>query len=290
MLKSKHGWSGKYRWEKDNCWSNEKWDFNALHSTSWGPTVHGLSLVEGAAFAKVSGASLAGYVGVEGTSTPWKLVLRDSAGIATVGYIGAADAAEALDAELVGNPGFETAGAGETDVFGTWGETTTWGTSVILRDTAVYNGGAASAKLTRGDTQIRVFQSFSVTVGKLYKLTFATRGDGTYAGQYRVYDNDGAANIIAIETTGVTAASWTTVTRYFTAPVGCSSAQIGFYTPVTPTGFAHFDDVSIKEVTHVGATGTHIVSAKNGSTRNWASIGTGFNYNGTKYRAEIRRA
>jgi hypothetical protein len=37
--------------------------------------------------------------------------------------------------------------------------------------------------------------------------------------------------------------------------------------------------VSIKEVTHVGATGVHIVSAAGGSTRDWADIEAGFDYN-----------
>lgn len=274
MLKSKHGWSGKYRWGKDNCWSNGGWDFNALHSASWGVTVRGLSLADGVAFVKVSGASLAGYVGVEGTSTPWKLVLRDSVGVATVGYIGAVDAAETLGGELVTNGTFDANINGWTEF------------PLYPFTTHVWQAGKLHAVSLITDDGIGTGPHFSTTAGKLYKVTFdlvVNSGTGPVCG---IGETNVAWNFAFNNTSNMVSGSYT---FYFTSII-TSSVQEFIYWNQNLAGDYTLDNISIQEVTHVGATGAHIVSAKDGSTRNWASIGTGFNYNDTKYRAEIRRA
>jgi hypothetical protein len=241
---------------------------------------HGLCLADGAAFVRLNGLDLSPYA-----NSGFLLSLIDSADKITPGSIGAADAAEALAGELFENIGFETAGAGAPDVFANWSETATWGTSLIEQDAVVFNGGANSAKLTQGDTLVRIWQSNTVTAGKLYKISFYTRGDGTNAGRYWVYDVTNTASIISLRTTGVTAASWTQVTVYVTAPSGCASIRLYLYPPSAVGSFANFDDVSFQEVSDSGVDGVHIVSAAGGSTRNWASIESGFNYNDSTYTA-----
>jgi hypothetical protein len=153
----------------------------------------------------------------------------------------------------------------------------------------VFMVGSASAKITRGNTSIRIWQSNTVTPGKLYKITFWTMGDGTRAGQYSVYDVTNTAYIVSLRTTGVTRNDlWTQVEIYFTAPTGCVNARLYLYGP-NSAGYAHFDEVSFQEVTHVGADGVHIVSNAAGAVRNWASIESGFNYNDSSgYTYQIR--
>ncbi|MBU0569892.1 hypothetical protein KKB40_03865, partial [Patescibacteria group bacterium] len=51
----------------------------------------------------------------------------------------------------------------------------------------------------------------------------------------------------------------------------------------------YFDDVSVKEVTHIGTDGVHIMSTKGGSTQNWAGISADFDYNDSAYTFEIRK-
>ncbi len=157
------------------------------------------------------------------------------------------------------------------------------GDGSLVDEPTLVHGGSHAAKATAGvSADTYVYQDATVTAGKLYKLTFWTRGDGTYAGRYRVYDNTNAADTIALASTAVPGTTYAQVTAYFTAPAGCSSVRLYLECPSAAGGIAYFDDVSIKEVTHVGATGVHIVSAV-GTTRNWLTIPSGFDYNGPTY-------
>ena len=76
-------------------------------------------------------------------------------------------------------------------------------------------------------------------------LKFWTRGDGTNAGRYGVYDFTHSANIIAATSTGVTGTSYTQVTANFAVPAGCYDIQIRFFSPVAVGGIAYFDDVEL---------------------------------------------
>ena len=140
------------------------------------------------------------------------------------------------------NPGFETAGAGGADVFADWFEGVSDG--AILQDSATKHGGTYSCKLTAGPTvNTNVLQFDVVAPGESKELRFWTRGDGTYAGRYRVYDNTNSADIIGVTSTGVTSTSWTEVIANYTVPAGCVSVYVVFYCPATNGGIAWFDDV-----------------------------------------------
>ena len=253
---------------------------------SFGPTYHGLSLANDAAFFRCQGVDLSGYAGTEGSDTPYCLRLHDSAGKIAYGFIGAADAAEALGGELLSNIGFETAGGGDGDIWANWVESTLSGT--LADEGALVHGGSHAMKATAGALALAYVSQNIVTVaGKLYKLTFWTRGDGTYDGQYWIYDGSNSADIIAKTATGVPGTAYTEKVVYFTAPAGCTAVAIILLCPSTTGGVAYFDDVSAKEVTDVGADGIHIVSAKDGSTRNWTDIEAGFDYNDSAYTFEV---
>jgi hypothetical protein len=217
--------------------------------------VLGLSLLDGIAFAKISGATLAAYVGVAGTSTPYKLVVRDSAGVTAYGFVANADAAEGLDSDLVTVGNFAS-----DDV--AWVRETGWS---IGSGVATKGAGAG----------VLIEQDVSAVTNTLYKIVFdLTRTAGT------LWPSFGNATAIATLSVGAT------YTYY--ANCAATNSKITFNNDSAFRGT--LDNVVIKKVLHVGATGTHIVSTKDGSTRNWASIGTGFAYNSSNYRAEIRRA
>lgn len=249
---------------------------------SWGPANHGLSLADSVAFFNASGVDLSGFAGTEGSNTPYVLFLKDSSTKLAWGYVGAADAAEALGAELLSNIGFETAGAGGADIWADWLEAA--GDGALANEVVIVHGGADSCKTTAGPSaNARIYQGVTVVPGKLYKITFYTYGDGTYDGRYQVRDNSNHVDIIATTATGQTAAAWAAVTVYVTAPSGCTSIILYLRCPSTDTGIAYFDDTTFKNVTDVGATGLHIVNQRNGSVRNWASIESGFDYNDSAY-------
>ncbi len=75
---------------------------------SFGPANHGLCLADGVAFFKCVSVDLSPFAGIESVLNPYILTLTDPSGKVAIGYIGAADAAEALGSELLTNPGFES--------------------------------------------------------------------------------------------------------------------------------------------------------------------------------------
>lgn len=154
------------------------------------------------------------------------------------------DTYNTVDLVSTTNPGFETAGAGGADVFGSWVEDAT--NTTITRDTGTFHGGAASAKLVAGASNPTgsIYLSINVIQNQTYQAKFWVQGDGTNAPRYKVWDSNHSADIIAVTSTGVTAASWTQVTVNFTTPAGCDTARLYFYAPATNGGFGYFDDVT----------------------------------------------
>ena len=218
------------------------------------------------------------------------LVVKDTGGSAAWGYIGAASVGETLGSELLSNTGFETAGAGGSDVFAGWTEFTVGGGSLSDETSLVHSGSHALKIGTTGNWGNRETQVVAVTAGKLYKYSFWTRGDGTRAGGYQVFNNTGATDIITA-TTGITGTTYQLVTGYFIAPSGCGSVTFYLHGPLSgATTGVYFDDASLKEVIDTQIDGVHILSTRNGSTRNWAGIDTGFNYNDTNYTYEVRKS
>ena len=149
-------------------------------------------------------------------------------------------------AELLANTGFETAGAGAPDVFGSWTETAGDGAIASTGVAGEFYAGAAAAKLTAGATaNTLIYQDIVTTADTKYRLNFYARGDGTYNGRFRVYDNTGSADIIGTTATGKTAATYALCSYEFTTPAGCVSVRITLACSATNTGIAYFDAVSV---------------------------------------------
>jgi hypothetical protein len=257
---------------------------------SFGPSVHGVCMANGFAFIRVEGVDLAAFAGSPGY-TPYKLILTDSSGKKAVGWIAEGDSEETLGDELLQNPGFETYTGtyddGVSDNFTNWTETNDDAHGSKTEATATFHDGVRAVKLSKGSvTAGNVYQRPTATAGKLYKVVFYTRGNLGKAGRYRIYDND-IGTIVGIVTTGVTGDSYAEIARYATASAGATALGVQLYAGSGVGDIAYFDDASIKEVTHVGADGVHIVSAQNGSTRNWESIESGFNYNDSSYTFQV---
>jgi len=158
----------------------------------------------------------------------------------------------ATSATLTGNGGFGIAGAGGADVFDTWVESA--GDGSIVDETTVVLYGSHACKLISGPTSnTYIYQQIGVTAGKTYRLTFGTRGDGTNACHYTVYDVSNATHIACtggtgIRSTGVTSgAGYGRVYDNFVAPAGCANIRIILYCPAADAGYGYFDDVRMWE-------------------------------------------
>ena len=148
-------------------------------------------------------------------------------------------------AEIFGNPGFETAGGGGADVFGTWAESAL-GTGGAIADEAVdVYAGAHAAKLTAAsDVNVSLYQNAAVVPWAQYALAFQAHGDGTKAPFYKVTDVTNTGDIIANTTTGITGTAYQRTLTSFAAPGGCVSARPILYLP-SNGGIAYFDDASL---------------------------------------------
>lgn len=151
--------------------------------------------------------------------------------------------------ELITNGGFETAGAGGADVFGTWTESA--GNGAIAQESGAgnFHGGAKSAKLTVGaDTACSVSQDITVIAGYTYTLSFYVKGDGTTAShkaRYQIVDKTHTADIVAIKSVPTASAAFYQVTETFTAPAECDTVTITLAGAALQGAVCYLDDVSV---------------------------------------------
>lgn len=198
-----------------------------------------LSLVAGTAFADFSAA---------GVLTPYlnhKLVVTDSAGKQAVGYIKAAGTGETLGGELYADPEFNDASL--------WDAKSGWSVS----------GGLASATGT-------VLYIQTKTALTLYQLLInvVLSGNSYTSGVYQTFISGGTIRSATYTNGG-------NKTAYLTGGATGTAGIIQSTSALT----ASFTGLSLKQVLTPSATGVTIVSQRLGTTQNWRSIGTGFNYN-----------
>jgi len=199
-----------------------------------------LSLVDGTAFVDFSAA---------GTLTPylgWKLKICDSTlptSKCIVGYIRSAGTGETLGDELLSDPAFD-------DDAGTWTAQSGW--------------AVAGGKATATASSMTIYQTANVpAVGKC--LVVSATCDSSTSGTYKLRYGGKYEQV---------ASGTGTKTRYVTGygdgdSVGILGASLT----------ASFTDISLKQVLTPSATGATITSTRGGTTYNWASIESGFNYN-----------
>ena len=150
------------------------------------------------------------------------------------------------DLMVSNNPSFETAGGGGVDVFASWNEVA--GSGTIARDSTYARYGTYSCKLTNTAGNAYVYSlALPVTGNRQYVVSFWTRGDGTYAGRYAIYDTTNSSYITpgSAESTGVTEATWTHVTFFFNTRSNTANVRIYLHSPSATGGTTWFDMVSI---------------------------------------------
>lgn len=80
------------------------------------------------------------------------------------------------------NGGFETAGGGGADIWGTWTETNVTGTGALADETSITNSGSHAAKMTTGASGMAgVRASIGLVPGRKYRIEFYARDDGNNA-------------------------------------------------------------------------------------------------------------
>ena len=149
---------------------------------------------------------------------------------------------------MLTNPGFETDGAGGADVFGTWVEGVN-NEGTVNKETTIIHNGSQSCKLTMGDDAgewAKVAQTITVVAETDYIFTYYTRGDGSSAGRYAIYDVSNAGFIDAEAQTGVTGTDWVKQVRPFTTPAGCVSVRLDLVINTTVDTSCYFDDTHLQ--------------------------------------------
>lgn len=264
-------------------------DYNSAHvyldetGANWGPDVHGISLVDGNAFVRTDGVDLSPFAGTEGSDTPYMLVLTDDSDKVAWGYIGNQEATEELDTELITNGTAWTGATGATPP-------NDWDSAVAAVHTIFDSGDGAPynacLKLEHdgASNNPRIADPITTVVGKLYRVSVAFKHGTANYGAVRIGTTSGGVELATI---AMTDASWTTHVIYFTA-VGTTTYISLMSHSSTGGQFELFDTVSIKEVLHPGTDAVHIVSTRDGSTRNWAGIDGAFEFNDSAYTFEVR--
>lgn len=147
------------------------------------------------------------------------------------------------------NGGFETAGAGDADVFGTWTETA--GNGAIASEAGETNihEGAKSAKLTTGaDELVKLEMDVAVKPGVSYILQGYFKADGTNIPRAAVYDKSNSEDIVALaavaeEVAEVPAFEYFAVA--FAAPTDCETVTITLAGAAAAGSIVYFDDIKV---------------------------------------------
>lgn len=164
---------------------------------------------------------------------------------------------------LLSNPGFETAGAGDPDFWANWTENAGDGTQA--NEVVNVHEGVDAVKMTIGLGGVcYVNQEMAVVPLTRYRFRFWTRTDaGDNAGRYAVRDVTNAAWITPIVTTGVAGAVYGMVAHEFTAPAGCVLIGVYLHGSGVNTDVCYYDATELRRVDgFLGDEGTIIVPAQ----------------------------
>lgn len=222
-----------------------------------------LSLVDGTAFVDFSAADvLTDYIGK-------RIVITDSAGKKAVGYIKAAGTGETLGDELATNGGFDS-------------DTTGWsiGNSALLASVAGGESGNCLQITENGAASPYASKGMSVVQGALYKSNYSVK-QGT-SSTYRGYiTGTSIYETYPLIVDRTSTSEWVAQGPWYRVPIGTGTAWfILLNMAAQGSGLTHlFDSATFKQVLTPSATGVTITSTPNGTTYNWTSIESGFNYN-----------
>lgn len=231
-----------------------------------------MAIVDGSAMLWDEDNNLSTFAGDDAGSTPYSIVLTDSAGKTCRGYIGAVGAGELLDVETLTNNSF----------------TGTWGANDLPQGWKFYSSSPdANNYLVKDDANDRLQFIFSggpafgiyqatATVGALYKMVTVT--DSITAGKRYYFGFSAGASLHIVTASG-------TKTSYQTCPAATTRllARMSGY-----SCDAIVSATSIKKVLDIPATGVHLHSTEGGVDRK-VTIDTGFNPNSVPMKIRIYR-
>jgi hypothetical protein len=230
---------------------------------SFWPTNAGAAFNAGNARFRVASVDLA--AAFADAANAYVLVIADSAGKKAHGYIDVADSAEALGSEL-----WDAAAAVFTSGTYSWavqGTNTIANVGNELQITYVnHEGGAYNFLRDINDL------SSDLTVSRHYKLSVDAYYSGGSAG-VRLEVDTGGVKLYSSNLTG----SKTTYNFYFVAT--SAAAHYLQLDSLGASNVVYIDNLTLKEVTAVGADGVLIMSAKGGSTQSWTQQESGFDPN-----------
>jgi len=209
-----------------------------------------------------SSIDLSPYAGTDLGSTPYWIELVDSVGKKATGYIGAVGAGETLGSEIVVN--------GDMELDSNWLNLSTPTTNE--RSNSQAHGGTYSRHIiTDAENEgIKQYQTHT-SLGLYYHSSWYYPTIGV---NYQMYGNQSGLNSGILT---LTLNLWSNFNQYFTVNVETSQQMEIYGTNVINE--MYIDDISTKRITDPPSTAIHIVSSLNGTTRNWASIESGFNPN-----------
>jgi len=210
-----------------------------------------LSLVNGSAFFDASGPNL--------KYPRRKLTLTDSAGKKAIGYIGSEGIGETLDTNKLTNGDF-------TSDASSWSAT----------DCTLASSSNACVMTRTGGTSQKADQVVgALTVGALFEGSIYIKTGSSGAELAEVLFKNGSTSFSkTLLTTG-------SYVKLFIRGVIDVAGNWGFefYKTTATAGTMLFDTASLRQVLTPSATGVTITSTPGGTTQNWTSIESGFNYN-----------
>ena len=170
--------------------------------------------------------------------------------------------------ELLGNIGFETAGGGGADVFGSWIETTS-GTSVISDELVIVDAGSHACKWTYDGSGSDVSVDQAVLTNT-HQYTFSCRAraaSGTPTFRYKFGDFTSSSFSHTLNTT---------YTTYSTTATANDTRAIIQTDSNTPLAILYFDTVSLKATQIPAADGPGTTAAGTGDpVAQWTSDDAG---------------
>lgn len=205
------------------------------------------SLIDGTALIWIPARDISGYKGTEGTSTPYRIEIKDAEGDKIAGFLGNEGTGEALGSELLTNGDFATGD------FTGWDTTANW--SVVSN--AANHDSATTAALGQNKNCYKKLVKLQYNLTNCSAVGVKDRCCGVNWGNYSCV-------------TGIK-------TRY-ACQAGDSVKSNGCQAASTSNGVI-VDDFTLKQVTEGPALySLFVVSTNGGSTRNWTTIEVNFNY------------
>jgi hypothetical protein len=215
-----------------------------------------MAIVNGGAMLFRDGKDYSPYAGTDAGSTPYLIEMCDSAGKVAYAYAGAVGAGAALGGELLTNGSFDGA----------------WGANDLPAGHSIFGTPGANNYLQKDDAndRLRIYSTgsiigarqFVVSIGALYQMQVDIQSV-TSGGVYIAVDG---ASVFSVAAAGVL------------TDISCASG-ISALLSRNSTADVLVNSWSIQKYNDVAATGLHLMSAKNGTTRNMGYVENGFNPN-----------